>query len=238
MMQFFKKLSIQKKLVVTIIAISTLMLLSTLSIFITSELINLKKTQLEDLSTLADLMGKNSYGALMFYDKKAADENLMVLRAKPHIMGAHLFKDGNTIFSEYHRNQKSDKAFVHAVPKEILSLINQTREGHYYINDQIHLLKPIIFEPDKSVIGFIHIRSDREVYWQRVHQYIYTIIIMVSIALLLTLLLAYQAQKVFSDPILKLLKSMRHVTNEHQYTMTIESREHYDEFGEVDVLQY
>ena len=50
----FKKLSITKKLIITIMGISSVMLLSTLSIFITSELIGLKKTMLEDISTLAD----------------------------------------------------------------------------------------------------------------------------------------------------------------------------------------
>ena len=234
MTQFYKKLSIQKKLIMIIMGISTIMLLSTLSIFITSELINLKKTMLEDLSTLADLVGKNSYGALMFYDQKAADENLMALRAKPHIMGAHLFKDGDKVFSQYNRtdNKSTDKS-MSILPNDIKLLINQKAEGHFYINDQIHLLRRIIFESDQSLIGFIHIQSDQEVYWQKVHQYIYTIILMVSIALLLTLLFAYQAQKLFSVPILNLLKSMHHVTTEHQYTMTIESHEHYDEFGEL-----
>ncbi|MCW8930069.1 MAG: ATP-binding protein [Gammaproteobacteria bacterium] len=230
----FKKLSIQKKLIITIMGISSIMLLSTLSIFITSELISLKKTMLEDLSTLADLVGKNSYGALMFYDKKAADENLVALKAKPHIMSAHLFKDTDQTFSQYHRDDHMHADEIkHNLPDKILTLIKNKGEGHFYINDHIHVLKPIIFEADQSLIGFIHIQSDQEVYWQRVTQYVYTIIFIVSIALILTLLFAYQAQKIFTDPLLKLLKSMHHVTTEHQYNMKIEIHQQYDEFGEL-----
>ncbi len=229
----FKKLSIKKKLIITIMGISSVMLLSTLSIFITSELFNLKKTMLEDLSTLADLVGQNSYAAIMFYDKKAADETLTALQAKPHIHSAHLFKNSPQIFAEYHRGSYQHlQPVAHHMPDEIISLIENQAEGYFYSNDQIHLLRRIIFEADQSLIGFIHIESDRDVYWQRVTQYVYTTAIMISIALLLTLAFAFQAQKIFTDPLLKLLKSMNHVTTQHNYTMTIHS-EHNDEFGQL-----
>ena len=227
----YKKLSIKKKLIITIMGISSVILLSTLGIFITSELISLKKTMLEDLSTLANLVGKNSYGAIMFHDKKAADENLMALKAKPHILSTHLFKEGNQVFAQYHRDKQDHISPAdHHLPDKIISLINKQTDGYYYINDHIHLLKPIIFEADQSLIGFIHIESDRDVYWQRVTQYIYTVTIMISIALLLTLLFAYRAQKIFTDPLLQLLKSMHYVTTEHKYSMTIKNNYH-DEFG-------
>lgn len=228
-----KKLSLKKKLIIIIMGISSVMLLSTLSIFITSELFNLKKTMLEDLSTLADLVSKNSYAAIMFYDKKAAHENLTALKAKPHIHSAHLFKDSSQIFAEYLQDDHEHlQPAAHRVPDKIISLIENQAEGYYYINDQIHLLKRIIFDADQSLIGFIHIESDRDIYWQRVTQYTYTITIMIGIALLLTLAFAFQAQKIFTEPLLKLLKSMHHVTTQHNYTMTIHSR-HDDEFGEL-----
>jgi len=212
-------------------SISTLVLLTTLSIFITSELFNLKKTRLEDLSTLADLMGKNSYAALMFFDKKAANENLASLQAKPHITAAHFFTLKGGIFSEYQRKDLIEKERV--IPPEIIQWITDKTEGHAYINDEVHLIKPIIFERDHSLIGFIHIQSDQNIYWQTVNQYIYTTLIMVSVALLLALIFAYQAQKIFTDPILKLLQSMYHVTTKHQYTMKVKDHDYHDEFGEL-----
>jgi len=230
----FKKQSIKNKLIITIMGISSVMLLSTLSIFMTSELISLKKIMLEDLSTLADLVGKNSYGTIMFYDKKAAIENLTALKAKPHIQSAHLFTEKNKLFAEYHKDRKitAEQPAYNLPHNKILSLIESKKDGYFYIDNRINLLKKIIFEPDQSLIGFIHIESDREVYWQQVTEYIYTIIIMMSIALLLTLLFAYRAQKIFTDPLQKLLDSMHHVTTERNYTKTIHGH-HYDEFGEL-----
>ncbi len=225
----FKNLSIANKLIITIMGISSIMLLSTLSIFITSELLSLKKTMLEDLSTLADLVGKNSYGAIMFIDKKAAEENLLALEAKPHIISSHLYKETDQIFASYHQNKHAP---ISPLPNEVQQLIKTKTQGHFYINDHIHLVKRIIFETDQSLLGLIHIESDREVYWQHLKQYIYTTIFVICIALLVTLLFAYRAQKIFTDPLLKLLTSINHVTTEHQYTMTIQ-RQHHDEFGEL-----
>lgn len=229
----FKKLPIKHKLIITILGISTIMLLSTLSVFITSELLSLKKTMLEDLSTLTELVGKNSSAAILFYDQKVARENLLALKAKPHIESAHLYSDDRLLFAEYHRaDHQHITPQAHRLPDKIYTLIQQKKEGYYYINDQIHMLKKIILEVDNDLIGFIHIESDRKVYWQRVTQYIYTIIATLIIALLLTLLFAYRVQKIFTDPLLKLLTSMQHVTSQHNYTMTIDNH-HDDEFGEL-----
>ncbi len=225
----FKNLSIANKLIITIMGISSVMLLSTLSIFISSELLNLKKTMLEDLSTLADLVGKNSYGAIMFIDRRAAEENLSALEAKPHIISSHLYKETDQPFASYHRTNQQQPV---QLPDKILTLIKTKTEGHFYIKDRIHLVKHIIFDADQSLIGLIHIESDQDAYWQHVNQYIYTTIIVMCITLLITLLFAYRAQKIFTDPLLKLLKSINHVTTEHQYTMTIQSH-HHDEFGEL-----
>ncbi len=225
----FKNLSIAKKLIITIMGISSIMLLSTLSIFITSELLSLKKTMLEDLSTLADLVGKNSYGAIMFVDKTAAEENLLALEAKPHIISSHLYKETDQIFASYHQNEYGP---ISPLPNEVQQLIKTKTQGYFYIDDHIHLVQRIIFETDQSLLGLIHIESDQEVYWQHVNQYIYTTILIMCIALLITLLFAYRAQKIFTDPLLKLLTSINHVTTEHQYTMTIQ-RQHHDEFGEL-----
>lgn len=226
----FKKLSIKSKLIVTIMGISTLMLLSSLSIFMSSELISLKKTMLEDLSTLADLVGKNSEGAIMFLDNKVAGENLLALKAKPHIISTYLFNNAGQLFAHYNRD--ANTLSLTKLPHNTKLLTDSQTEVQFYLNDQIHLIKRIIFEQDKTLLGFIYIQSDRDIYWQRVSEYIYTIIIMLSFALLLTLALAYRAQKIFTAPILKLLTSMQFVSSSQNYSVTLKT-DHNDEFGEL-----
>jgi len=234
----FKRLSIKKKLILTIMGISSMVLLTTLSIFITNELVGLKRTMIEDLSTLTDLVGKTSSGAIMFYDEKTAAENLRVLIAKPHIVSTHLFKVNDQVFAHYHRDypnqadQVDHQKLFQQLPVEIATLVNDQMEGYFYIDDHIHLVKRIVFEGDQTLIGVIYIESDRDVYWQRVKGYIYTTIAMIGIALLLALIFALRAQKSFTDPIMKLLTSMQHVSKEYNYSEKI-TNDYDDEFGQL-----
>ncbi|MCU7834334.1 MAG: response regulator [gamma proteobacterium symbiont of Taylorina sp.] len=233
-----KKLSIQKKLVLIIMGITSVVLLSSLGLFISIELNSLKNAMLEDLSTLADLVGKNSSGAIMFYDSRAAEDNLQALKATPHIVTAHLLTDKNVIFAHYIRENlklpKSEQGTVDHMffPNEINIQLKRKTEAYFYINGNIHLVKPVIFEQDKSLLGMIYIESDREIYWQRMVDYIYTIIVMMGIALGLTLLFAFKAQKIFTAPILDLLGSMQRVSINHDYTNLLVNR-HHDEFGQL-----
>ena len=222
----FEKLSIQKKLILTIMGITSLMLLSALSIFIYTELANLKKNMLEDLSVLAEVVGKNSSGAILFEDAKAADENLLALKTTPHIITASLLNNEKSLLARYDRDQ------IIVNSREINLLLDSQTEGHHYINGNIHIVKRIIFEQDKSFIGMIHIAADQVAYQQRVQDYIITTTILMSIAFVLTLLFAFRAQKIFTAPILKLLTSMQQVSKHHNYDIVLKNQYH-DEFSQL-----
>ena len=226
---FFQNLSIKKKLILTIMGISSMILLTTLSIFSANELISLKRTMLEDMSTLADLVGKNNTGALLFHDSKAANENLLALNAKPHIVSAHFFQTNNKLFAHYHRNQLKEPEVI---PNQIFNVVEMQTDGYFYLDDHIHMVKRVIFEEDQSLIGLIYLVSDRKVFWKRVSDYIITIFIMITVLLLLTYLFAVKAQKTFTDPIFRLLESMQKVSKSQDYSQ-IESAEHADEFGKL-----
>ena len=228
--QFLHYLSIKTKLIITIMGISSLMLLSSLSIFMNSELNSLKKTMIEDLSTLADLIGNNSEGALMFLDSKAAGEILMALKAKPHIISADIFYEDAQPLSGYHRDK--DIIPVNQLAQTIRLLKADQNEINFYRDDQIHLVRRIIFDQDNSTLGFIYIRSDREFYWQRVSEYLSTTLVIIIFALIFTWLLALQAQKIFLSPILQLLGSMRYVSKHQDYSKKLQIT-NTDEFADL-----
>src|ERR1700722_8899094 len=55
------------------------------------------------LSTLADVVGKNSTAALAFSDQAAAMEVLEALRAEPSLITACLYSSSGTLFAQYQR---------------------------------------------------------------------------------------------------------------------------------------
>ena len=226
----FVSLSIQKKLVLIILSISSIMLLSSMAVFMSSELDSLRSKMKEDLSTLADLVGKSSSGAILFYDARTARENLTALQAKPHIISAHLLEANRNTLAVYYRDkQNNEKDFQ---KKAMLALLGERSQAYLEKASRLHIIQRIILDSDDSLLGYIHIETDRDVYWQRVKEYIYTIILMILISLLITLLIAYRAQKIFTDPIVQLLDSMHHVSREQDYSYRLKS--HYDdEVGEL-----
>ncbi len=226
----FASLSIQKKLVLIILGISSIILLSSMAVFMSSELDSLKSKMKEDLSTLADLVGKSSSGAILFYDARTARENLTALQAKPHIISAHLLEANGNILATYYRDQQDNENDIQK--QAMLALLGERSQAYLEKTSQLHIIQRIILASDNSLLGYIHIETDRDVYWQRVKEYIYTIILMILISLLITLLIAYRAQKIFTDPIVQLLNSMQLVSREQDYSYRLKS--HYDdEVGEL-----
>jgi diguanylate cyclase (GGDEF)-like protein len=59
------------------------------------------------LSTLADVVGKNSTAALNFSDHAAASEVLEALRAEPSLTTACLYDSSGTLFAEYTRDPRT-----------------------------------------------------------------------------------------------------------------------------------
>ena len=226
----FASLSIQKKLVLIILSISSFMLLSSMAVFMSSELDSLRSKMKEDLSTLADLLGKSSSGAILFYDARTARENLTALQAKPHIISAHLLEANGNILATYYRDQQDNENDFQKQP--MLTLLGDRSQAYLEKTSQLHIIQRIILDSDDSLLGYIHIETDRDVYWQRVKEYLYTIILMILFSLLITLLIAYRAQKIFTDPILQLLNSMHHVSREQDYSYRLKSY-YDDEVGEL-----
>jgi hypothetical protein len=63
-----------------------------------------RNTRLEDLSTLADVMGAASGPALAFDDLKEAEENLALLRVRPTILAGALYKADGKPFVVFAQN--------------------------------------------------------------------------------------------------------------------------------------
>jgi signal transduction histidine kinase/DNA-binding response OmpR family regulator len=222
------RLSIRKKLILAIVGISSFLLLTSLSIFISYDLHKLKKTMVEDLSALSDLIGKNNTGPLLFFDAKAANDNLLAVKVKPRVVSLQLLQEDGQVFATYSREQNT----ASSLPEPIKQQVNKKSQAIFYLDDHIHLLTPILFDVEQSLIGYVYIVSDREVYWQKVKEYFYTIIIMLTGSLLLALLFAHRMQKVFIQPILHLLASMQQVSNEKVYDQQLKNQ-YDDEFGEL-----
>jgi len=227
-------MSIQKKLTLTIMGITSFILVISLSVFISIELNNLKESMLNNLRTISLLTGQNISGALLFHDKKTASENLQSLQATPHIEIVHIYNTNDANFTLFSSYQKSTQHVADSlnIPEKVKLLLNSQKNGALYIDKKTHLVQTIILDQDLSTIGMIYIVANRNAYWQQINRYIRTTLMMLLIAFLMTIIFASKAQKTFILPILELLNSMKNISKKHNYSERI-NNSYRDEFGQL-----
>ncbi len=97
----FRDISIKRKLSLVTMLICGIVLLITSAIYITNDIITLKKTIAEKLLILSKVIGSNSTAALSFDDEDAANEILASLSEEDHILSAFLYENDGNIFAQY-----------------------------------------------------------------------------------------------------------------------------------------
>ena len=89
-MRWFRNLSIRRKLTLIIISVSALVLLVSTLINVTHEYRERRANLIQEISTLAEIIGRNSDAAILFEDPGRAQSMLNSLNAKSEIeFGLH-----------------------------------------------------------------------------------------------------------------------------------------------------
>ena len=96
-------MSIRHKQMLIIMLITSVALLLACAAFVSFEMINFRKDMVQNLSTLAKIMGNNTSAALDFNDPQSAEETLFALKSQPNIIGACVFSRKGDVFAKYDR---------------------------------------------------------------------------------------------------------------------------------------
>src|SRR5438034_4015651 len=99
----FRNLSLRRKQTLIIMLTSSVVLLLACAAFCIYEVIAFRKRMVQQLSTLAEIVGNNSSAALDFNDANSAVEILSGLQAEPGIIGACIYTKGGEVFANYDR---------------------------------------------------------------------------------------------------------------------------------------
>ncbi len=217
-MQNLRDISIRKKMILIIMAISIVTLLLAAAAFAAFDMILFRRTMSHDLTTLARIIGDNSTAALAFRDQGAAREILSALKGKSHVVFACLYGEDGKIVAEYVRPGMTGTT----KPPAVLG------EGFRFERDHLVLFHEIFLEREK--IGTLHIRYDLQEIDSRFKNYIGTIAGFIFIAGLVAFLLSSRLQHVISKPILQLARAAHTVSVEKNYSIRVEKRSR-DELG-------
>ena len=130
----FRNLSIRRKQMFIIMLTSSIALLLACAVFVAYEVLAFRKTMVENLSTLAEIVGDNTSAALDFNDANSATETLSALKAEPAIIGACIYGQHGDVFARYDR--ANDHLTFTPPPAQT--------EGHSFQNQRLVLFHAIV----------------------------------------------------------------------------------------------
>ncbi len=206
----FRNISIKGKLTVIIMLTSSLVLLLSTTAFVTNDLIMIHRSIVDKLATMAEVIGNNSTAALAFKDQKAAEEILSALNVDSYVTYASLYSKDGTVYAEYLKDPARQERLPH------------NKEHQKYI------LQSIVLEGEE--IGAVYIEYDLKELQVRLMRYTGIGIIVLLLSLLVAYVLSLKLQRVISDPVLSLARTMKVVSEEKKYSIRVEKQSR-DEIG-------
>lgn len=179
----------------------------------------------EDLNSLTDIIALNAGSALVFEDKRAAQETLNSLKEKKQIISAYIFDTTDSIFAHYRSNNST-----HTVnPFQLLKEATNNNGGINWDYD-IEVVKNIVV--DGQILGKVLIQSDLSLLLSQLRNFILLITAVFLSALLFTYLLSKSLQRLITNPIIQLAHTMREVSSNADFTLRVEKQGH-DELGSL-----
>ena len=217
-MNFFKRLSITKKLHAIIMASVGAALLLACSAIGLYEFESQRAWLASEMWTQAEMIADNSTASLSFNDREAAVELLRGLKAQSDVVAARLYSSDGKTFASYTR--------AGGAPVWERGRVGAANSA--FSNGRLIVSHPI--QLAGQVIGSVYLETDLQQMYIRLAQYAAISLAALLTAGLLAFVLAIRLKRVISDPVLHLANVIDVVTTEKNYSIRA-WRETDDELG-------
>lgn len=215
----FSDISIKKKLILALMIVSSVGVLIAGGLLIIFELVNLKKSMLQDITSLTNVVADNSKGALSFADRIDARAVLLSLESESSIKLAIIYDSNENVFSSYLRSDMSKERLYSEIEKHT---------GFY--KDYLSSYQKITLSDD--VIGYVYLQSDTERVTSFLQRSFAALLFVVILAIGIVYVLSRKMQSVLLDPLIDLACVARDITNNFDYSIRAYKHGN-DELGEL-----
>jgi signal transduction histidine kinase/ActR/RegA family two-component response regulator len=214
----FRDLPIGRKLSLVILLTSNAASLLACALFVAYDWVTFRRSMVNDLTTLTDVVGNNSTAALVFQDQGTASEIIAGLRVHPYVGTAFLYDAEGKPFASYARGG--------VAPPPLL----ERSDGHRFENDRLMLWRPVTL--DRKQVGTIHVQATLAALDARVRLYASIAAVVLSCSFLVTLVLSSVFRKAITRPIFLLAQTARHISEQRNYSVRAVKAGR-DEIGEL-----
>jgi signal transduction histidine kinase/DNA-binding response OmpR family regulator len=187
--------------------------------FISYDSYTFRLSKVQDVATLAEIIGSNSTGALTYQDANSATDVLRALNTKKQISEACIYDRQGQTFAKYTRDANAE--FSPLTARESMS---------FFDDSHLFLFRDILLAGDK--IGTVYIRYDLSEMRERRKRYAAMLVLVVVGSLFVAFLLSSVLQRSISGPIRMLAHTTRMVSVEKNYSIRA-SKQNEDEIGQL-----
>jgi two-component system, sensor histidine kinase len=178
-----------------------------------------RKSSLDELVTIAEIIGVASAPALSFRDPQSAKQMLQLLRAHPRVVIGRISDVKGLEFALY----EVDPGNKRAVP------LNLGDERHAIKDDMIAVSIPVA--ANGEAIGSVFLQSRYEIS-TRLFQYLGVLLAVTIASLLAALLMSTRLQRTLTRPIVTLAQATRRVVNDRDFSQRVKKTST-DELGDL-----
>lgn len=221
-MKLFQNISIKNQIVGIILLTSTVTLLVGFIIIGISDINSLKKNLLANSIMNTGLVGDYSVASLTFDDNEGAEEILSKMEAIPDIVSGVIYDRNGIFFASYKKNQDSFTSPMYEDPDEL------TETEYHFEKNALIIEHPINYKGLQY--GIIVTTVDTSMLTEKIKEYILIMLVVLIGMMIFSFFLARGLQKPISQPILKLAKLTRKISQGGNYDVRIERKSN-DEIG-------
>ena len=218
-----KNVTIQSKLILIIVTISTISLLLAATLFTLVQLREHRLSMIENLSSVASITAENVQAAVLFRNEDDATRVLSEFNRDSRILIAAIYTSEKALFASYNLTDENI-AVLYEFPDE--------NQPYQFKEDLFHLYQPITIDGAENIIGYVYLKTNLDSMQQQLVQNIIVTTIIVFSVLLITILLTSRLQKIISNPILELSKATQTIKDEKNYGVRVER----DDYLEIQQL--
>jgi signal transduction histidine kinase len=198
--------SIKRKLMLIIMATSTVALLLACAAIAVYELSVFRDNVSREATAIGQIMADSSTAALIFDDTEAAREVLSVLKSEPRVVAAAIYDSDGRIFARNFHSGNQDP-----LPDQ------PGADGVTFTDEHLELFLGVVL--DGRRLGTVYLRSELTEMYSRAKQYAGIVTMVLLASLMVALAVSSILQKVISQPVRELAETASLVSKQANYEL-------------------
>ncbi|MGC4061051.1 MAG: ATP-binding protein [Aquabacterium sp.] len=214
------KQPLRRKVMIVVLSTTCLALLLSASALLIYELRDYRAMRIADLRAQADIIDRATTSAVVFGDTKAGRENLSMLRLRPQITAAGIYRNDGTLFATYLKPNVANVAFP---------TFKTGRSGYEITSGVLEIYHPL--RQNNEPLGTLYIRTEYDI-TGRLIDYLVILLGVMATSLAAAALIMGRLQRSVTDPILQVAQVARDVMAQRDFSLRAPKTSE-DEVGEL-----